>query len=146
MDILLHEIPQLKDQEGLSDDVESRPFPGGRFSFGGSDGPVNDETPLLNRPGGQFGRAAHLSLGELEANITSGRTDTDLSQTHKIDDPTKALAGLNALEIAAVANAKRFLSQRLVQKVVQDIWDGKIIFWENLSVDAVKKARVYNQR
>ena len=74
------------------------------------------------------------------------RAESGFSGLEKADDPTKSLAGLNALEIAAVASAKKFLSQRLVQKVVQDIWDGNIIFWESLSVNAIKKARVYNKR
>ncbi len=34
------------------------------------------------------------------------------------DQPILAFVGLNALEIAAIANAKKFLSQRVVQKLV----------------------------
>jgi hypothetical protein len=53
---------------------------------------------------------------------------------------------LNALEIAAVSGSKKFLSQRVVQKLVEKMWKGDIVFWETLSVDSVKKARVYNKR
>lgn len=46
------------------------------------------------------------------------------------EDPTKPFVTLNALEIAAVADAKRFLSQHVVQKIVTGIWNGDIIFWD----------------
>lgn len=47
------------------------------------------------------------------------------------EDPTKPFVTLNALEIAAVADAKRFLSQHVVQKIVTGIWNGDIIFWDS---------------
>ena len=62
------------------------------------------------------------------------------------DDPTKPFVHLNALEIAAVADAKRFLSQRVVQKVINGIWHGDIIFWDSMNVQTKKKARRYNHR
>lgn len=80
------------------------------------------------------------------------------------DDPTKPFVTLNALEIAAVADAKRFLSQHVVQKIITGIWNGDIVFWDGtfrcfsiqkvdgadknsseLTVDAVKKPRFYNK-
>ena len=70
------------------------------------------------------------------------RQRADLSE----EDPTASFIGLNALEVAAIANAKKFLSQRIVQKIVNDIWSGHIVFWESLSVHSKKKAQVYNQR
>ncbi|KAG6034484.1 hypothetical protein E4U19_005675 [Claviceps sp. Clav32 group G5] len=63
-----------------------------------------------------------------------------------VTDPTLAFKSLNALEIAAVANAKRFLSQHVVQKIITGIWNGEIVFWNTLSVNAVKKPRYYNPR
>ena len=69
--------------------------------------------------------------------------DQDLSRT---EEPLSSFVGLNALEIATVANAKRFLSQRVVQKVVNDIWNGHIVFWESLSIHGKKKAKMYNKR
>ena len=62
------------------------------------------------------------------------------------EDPTSSFTGLNALEIAAVADAKKFLSQRLVQKIIYGIWTGEIVFWESLSVHTQKKAQFYNKR
>ena len=62
------------------------------------------------------------------------------------EDPTLAFVGLNALEIAAVADAKKFLSQRVVQKLVDGVWSGRIIFWDSLSLHTKKKAQVYQDR
>ena len=61
-------------------------------------------------------------------------------------DPAKQFVGLNALEIAAIVNAKIFLSQRAVQKIVNGIWCGEIVFWDSLSVQAKKKAQKCNKR
>lgn len=55
------------------------------------------------------------------------------------------MAGMNALEIAAVANAKKFLSQKQVQHVIEDIWNGDIIFWDSLSARATKSPKIYNE-
>lgn len=54
--------------------------------------------------------------------------------------------GLNALEIAAIAHAKRFLGQRVVQRVVDDIWNGEIVFWDSLTVHSTKKPQMFNPR
>ncbi|KAH8594543.1 hypothetical protein B0O99DRAFT_625182 [Bisporella sp. PMI_857] len=62
------------------------------------------------------------------------------------EDPTSAFTGLNGLEIAAVADCKKFLSQRIVQKIVHGIWNGDITFWENLSANTRKKPQFYNKR
>ena len=59
------------------------------------------------------------------------------------EDPTKGYVGFNALEIAVAAEAKRFLGQRRVQKIVNAIWCGDIIFWESLNVQATRKAQKY---
>lgn len=76
-------------------------------------------------------------------------TDTDLLRSSPFDDEdndfTASFAHLNALEVAAVSNAKKFLSQRVVQRVVESIWKGDIIFWESLSVHSEKEARIYNK-
>lgn len=62
------------------------------------------------------------------------------------DDPALSFVGLNALEIATVAGAKRFISQRVVQEVVNGIWSGDIIFWESLSVHTRKRAQKYQPK
>ncbi|KAK2627683.1 hypothetical protein QTJ16_002329 [Diplocarpon rosae] len=60
-------------------------------------------------------------------------------------DPT-SFTGLNALEIAAVADCKKFLSQRIVQKIITGIWRGDITFWAELSVQTKKKPQFYNKK
>ena len=72
-----------------------------------------------------------------------GGAETPESLGPEEEDPTKRFIGLNALEIAVVAEAKNFLSQRRVQKIVHAIWGGDIIFWESLSVNTTKKAQKY---
>lgn len=64
---------------------------------------------------------------------------------HDEEDPTTAFTGLNGLEIAAVADCKKFLSQRIVQKIITGIWRGDIVFWESLSPTTKKKAQFYNK-
>ena len=61
------------------------------------------------------------------------------------DDPIGSFVGLNALEIAAITDAKKFLGQRVVQTMVNKVWHGEIVFWECLSVYSRKQAKVYNK-
>lgn len=70
-------------------------------------------------------------------------TDPDSEEE---DDPTSSFTGLNALEIAAVADCKKFLSQRIVQKIITGIWNGDITFWAELSVHTKKKPQFYNKK
>ncbi|KAK6331697.1 hypothetical protein TWF718_002243 [Orbilia javanica] len=73
---------------------------------------------------------------------SSGYLPRDLDGT-----PTKhAFAGLSTLELAVVCDAKKFLSQRTVQNVVNGIWDGSIVFWQDLRTDSQKRASLYNPR
>ncbi|GFP57741.1 hypothetical protein ACSS6W_007424 [Trichoderma asperelloides] len=75
--------------------------------------------------------------------LTNLSMDDD-SDDDEEDDPTAAFEGLNALEIAAVANAKRFLSQHVVQKIISGIWNGDIVFWDTMSVNSSKHPHFYN--
>lgn len=68
------------------------------------------------------------------------------SDDEEEEDPTSSFTGLNGLEIAAVADCKKFLSQRIVQKIVTGIWNGDITFWESLSEHTQKKPQFYNKR
>ncbi|KAL4973278.1 hypothetical protein BDW66DRAFT_162205 [Aspergillus desertorum] len=61
-------------------------------------------------------------------------------------DEFSMFLGLNALEIATIAHAKKFLSQKMVQKVVNDIWNGEIVFWDSLTVHSTKKPQRFNKR
>lgn len=142
MDHLLHELPEDTDRGVVESGLSQSPA----SALSDVEETANDQTPLLQRQQRHFRHLSNPPQNEAPSSSNTYRADSDISEVERVEDPTKPLAGLNALEIAAVASAKKFLSQRLVQKVVQDIWDGDIIFWESLSVNAVKKARVYNKR
>jgi len=71
-------------------------------------------------------------------------TFTDNDDEDEDEDLMAPFTKLNALEIAAIADAKRFLSQHIVQKIITGIWNGDIIFWDQLSVHSVKRPRYYN--
>ena len=117
IDYLLHELPPV------SFDPES-----------------HDEIEAHIDNGDAAERAALLSgRGPSAAKVRNGTSSI------AEEEPMSSFVGLNALEIAAVAGAKKFLSQRVVQKTVDDIWNGHIIFWESLSVRSKKKAKFYNK-
>ncbi len=59
---------------------------------------------------------------------------------------TEPFAGLNALEIAVVVGAKKFIGQKPVQRIINGLWQGDIIFWDSLNVDGKKKPQVVNDR
>jgi len=85
----------------------------------------------------------------MSRNATASGPGQLTGKTDLLDDQDRFASSfdeLNALEIAAVSGAKKFLSQRVVQKIVESIWRGDIIFWETLSVDSVKEAKVYNPK
>jgi hypothetical protein len=81
------------------------------------------------------------SLSRLTMSMTA---EDDDDEEDEDEDPTAHFTNLNALEIAAIADAKRFLSQAVVQKIITGIWQGDIIFWDTLAVHSVKKPRFYN--
>ncbi|UNI13384.1 hypothetical protein JDV02_000132 [Purpureocillium takamizusanense] len=89
------------------------------------------------RPAGSSAKKATLLSSLSRLTNASEEASDDL-------DPTIAFKGLNALEIAAIADAKRFLSQHAVQKIITGIWNGDIVFWDSLSVHASKKHKYYN--
>ena len=105
-------------------------------------GDVNDSEPDRSTYPDDGDDAESATLLPRQSASTRGRRH---SQFEADDDPCHTFIGLNALEIAAISDAKKFLSQRVVQKVVNDIWDGKIVFWESLSVNSKKRAHVYNK-
>ncbi|KAI9891075.1 MAG: hypothetical protein M1814_003274 [Vezdaea aestivalis] len=80
-------------------------------------------------------------------NISSVFGDHWLDTSSEVDEQILLqFIGLNALEIAAVVDAKKFLSQPAVQTIINEIWKGDIIFWESLSVHTKKKAQFYNKK
>ncbi|QIW99083.1 hypothetical protein AMS68_004601 [Peltaster fructicola] len=55
-------------------------------------------------------------------------------------------ANHNALEIAVVTGSKAFLSQKAVQRIIDGLWKGDIVFWTSLNGRSVKEAKFYNPR
>ncbi|KEQ71784.1 hypothetical protein M436DRAFT_50716, partial [Aureobasidium namibiae CBS 147.97] len=91
--------------------------------------PVTEQSPLLSR--------SSLQAYDGAAEESSTTTDTELAEQFD---------GLNALEIAAVSGAKKFLCQKQVQRIINAIWTGDIMFWNKLSADAQKKAQIYQRK
>jgi hypothetical protein len=80
------------------------------------------------------------SLGEVS------RSNTLMSSKKgKKSDPTASFIGLTGLEIAVVADCKKFLSQKIVQKIITGIWKGDIMFWGSLNESSEKKPQFYNR-
>ncbi|KAK3358269.1 hypothetical protein B0T24DRAFT_520879 [Lasiosphaeria ovina] len=112
-------------------------------AWAGTSSTAGSATKLLLTQSGNSKRNLLLeSLSRLTQSMTADDDDSEDDDHGK--DPTTAFTNLNALEIAAIADAKRFLSQNVVQKIVTGIWNGDIIFWDSLSVYSVKKPRFYN--
>ena len=106
-----------------------------------------ETTPLLSRsptPLGLFGFGKRSSIVQTSQDRSTSMSASD-EDVQKYAQYSRFF-GLNALEIAAIAQAKRFLSQRVVQRVVNDIWNGEIVFWDSLTVHSTKKPRIFNKR
>lgn len=109
-------------------------------------------TDLVQRKGSQDGepqpdpgeRSPLLSQAEARSeDIENDQPiDTDVTDT----SIAKNYQQLNALEIAAVCDAKKFLSQRAVQRIIDGIWKGDIMFWQTMSPNAVKQATLYHSK
>lgn len=138
IDHLLYELPAVR--SGLGGNARSRSVD--------TASPIarNEHTPLL----GDNGHETHsTSLRPPKRNTKlPNLSSTSLAlrdETGDVDELAESMAGMNALEIAAVANAKKFLSQRQVQHIIEDIWNGDIIFWDSLSTRASKSPKIYNE-
>jgi hypothetical protein len=119
IDYLLYELPRFSDKGG---EPESRTQ---RRNGNLSPRPVheaNESTSLLQ----QEEDADHNNFHPPRRDIPSSSSATQMDEPglSKLggENPAEALAGMNALEIAAVCDAKKFMSQKPVQKIVEDIW------------------------
>ncbi|KAJ9501468.1 hypothetical protein H2202_003262 [Exophiala xenobiotica] len=136
IDYLLYELPEYSE--------ESRPNGDGSGSH--DDGTSDETSPLIRATSSEYGGLRppkRVSVDNPVGTSVDFPSDADGSARLNLD---QSMAGMNALEIAAIGDAKKFLSQKPVQKIVEDIWNGDVIFWESLSVHAVKKPRAYNKR
>lgn len=106
----------------------------------------DEENALLtrrNRPAHTNGRVAHLISAHRDSN---GDVNGDANKPNNGEGFSEPFMNLNTLEIAAVSGAKKFLSQRAIQDIVDGIWYGKIVFWNRLKVNAVKRPRFHHKR
>jgi hypothetical protein len=121
IDLLLVELPHPLSLRADNDDEE-----GGQHRQNGWNGqPASERTSLL---GGYFG------------------SDDQTGPHARFSSLASQCEDLSALEIATVFGAKKFLSQRPVQKIINGLWRGDFVFWETLSLKSVKKPRKYNRR
>ncbi|KAF4445121.1 Calcium channel YVC1 [Fusarium austroafricanum] len=139
----LYEIPDFDDE----DNAEAA----GNSHTG--DAELGESSPLLshlrsidNRRRGPGPAGSSMKRNQLLSSLSRLTMTSDDGNDENEGDPTSSFKNLNALEIAAIADAKRFLSQHIVQKIITAIWSGDIIFWDSLSVHSTKKVRFYNPR
>lgn len=118
------------------------------------DSVVDENTPLVTKRPPLYPTGNGQGSSQTQPPATSAPSavhahDFGEDETHldaATENSLRSLAGMNALEVAGVVSAKNFLSQQPVQKIVDDIWNGNVMFWESLSVEAVRHARTYNKK
>lgn len=143
MDYLLYELPQpTSDETG----VHETSMHSANGSHPGTPSMVDNESaPLLQPRPTEYANLVGPNRAGLEGQGTAG-TGNSRDRVKGTGDLPDDLAGMNALEIALVCDAKKFISSQPVQKIVTDVWNGDIVFWESLSVHAQKKPVVYKKR
>ncbi|OCT44821.1 hypothetical protein CLCR_05985 [Cladophialophora carrionii] len=152
IDYLLYELPEVSEDNTHVSPSET--YTNSQHATNqNDDGSSNESSPLLRSRSsdhGNFLRPPRRASTQHTDRFTSGATTStfggDEDDASRRADLDESMAGMNALEIAAIGDAKKFISQSPVQKIVEDIWNGDVIFWESLSVHAVKKPRAYNKR
>lgn len=144
VEFCLYEIPDATERDVANRDTPDSGESNERTALLGSSRPTSssgsDSRPSNLLAGSQRRTQLMQSLSKLTMSLHMDADDEDDEE----NDPTAPFIHLNALEIAAIADAKRFLSQHVVQKIITGIWSGEIIFWDRLSVHSVKKPRFYN--
>ncbi|CAI7594986.1 unnamed protein product [Penicillium viridicatum] len=141
IEFLLEELPTPR--RGSANSIEPEAGNTGLASIRGDASQTESEaSPLL--PSSSFYRLFGKRTTETQLSGTS--QDTQRYEEIYAAQRYSQFFGLNALEIATIAHAKRFLSQRVVQKVVDGIWNGEIVFWDSLTVNSTKKPHIFNRR
>ncbi|CAG7934765.1 unnamed protein product [Penicillium nalgiovense] len=142
IEFLLEELPTPR--RGSANIIESEAGNHGLTSIQGDTSQTESETtPLLpNSPFYRFFGGKRTTETQLSGASQDTHRDDETYAAHRYSQ----FFGLNALEIATIAHAKRFLSQRVVQRVVDGIWKGEIVFWDSLTVNSTKKPHIFNTR
>lgn len=139
IDLLLYELPPNSLSAPLRSDEENGVS---EQSHGNEtqDDDSGESTPLISRSIEQLDDAERiLATPTAERFTITGRASQEKEAFASLFD------NLNALEVAAVTKAKKFLSQRVLQRMVESIWRGDIVFWETLSVSTRKEPKVYSK-
>ncbi|KAF2451365.1 hypothetical protein P171DRAFT_515399 [Karstenula rhodostoma CBS 690.94] len=124
IDFLLHEIQPSAPTRDRDSDIEREQEHGTT--------PVTESSALLDN-----GRtSSYFGTDGVHGDMSSGQSDEFAAQ----------FENLSALEIAAVSDSKKFLRQRPVQKIINGLWKGDIVFWDTLGVNSVKEPKFYNRR
>ncbi|TLD37817.1 hypothetical protein E2P81_ATG03492 [Venturia nashicola] len=134
IDFLLFELPPAAFSAPPNDDVEA--------SLQFSREAATESSALLNHSEHPYPQGTGLE----DTPVNADNDARGAKAEEENDEFASSFQNLNALEIAAVSDAKKFLSQRVVQRIIESIWRGEIIFWETLGVDSVKDAKVYNKK
>ncbi|KAF7167858.1 hypothetical protein CNMCM5623_001021 [Aspergillus felis] len=147
IDVLLEELPSPRRDSATISQAEQGASGLGSISHEDEGNETEGErTPLLLSSSSSLYR---FFVGKSHRG-DSCTGDTRGSRGWYYDDPElhsfSPFFGLNALEIATIAHAKKFLSQKAVQRVIDDIWNGEIVFWDSLSVHSKKKPQFFNKR
>ncbi|OJJ45002.1 hypothetical protein ASPZODRAFT_134433 [Penicilliopsis zonata CBS 506.65] len=143
IDFLLQELPSPRHNSISMAEME-RGLSGLSVPAAESSAHVEGErTPLLRRASSSL----QYLFGSRKTVDSPQGTEGSLTKTDEsVSDPYSFFRGLNALEIATIAHAKKFLAQKVVQRVINDIWNGEIVFWDSLSVHSRKRPHVFNKR
>lgn len=167
MDYLLYDLPPSSIHPDSADDEEAGhiyPDSNGHGQGHHSRQQSYERTPLITGPRAQVLRPTYLRS---TSNFATDRVNFGGPSLEDSETFAAQFANLNSLEVAAVSGAKKFLSQRAIQRIVESIcmWSGvywmdfmclnsanasvgkgDIIFWETLSVNSVKKPKIYNRK
>ncbi|TKA49927.1 hypothetical protein B0A49_08410 [Cryomyces minteri] len=135
IDFLLYDLPANRPVPVASEDAEA-----------GSVHAIYQRTNTANERTGLLANKSVPERGSVHSSRASSRLGSNRLAELQKQDLASSFLGLNALEIAAVLSAKKFLCQRSIQKIINGIWSGDIVFWSDLSTHSVKHAKRYNKR
>jgi hypothetical protein len=114
IDFLLYELPPAPSPTEQQDAELGHETP----PNGNTHPEPSEESPLLIRPS-RYGRTpSYFGTDSVHASTTA--------TTHS-DEFASQFENLSALEIATVSGAKKFLSQRPVQKIINGVWRVRIL-------------------
>lgn len=138
-------VAHLTEREAIDYLCTELPSANDRSQSSGSAPPVNGDIEDVN---GATNERTPLLDGTETDQVTFYDENDDIHDTTGISSSESLeveFASLNALEIAAISGSKKFLGEKSIQRVINGIWNGEIIFWDSISMHSTKKARLYNK-